>query len=272
MTRFHQCEMQWSGCEEGAISHCPTATVEDKLRRAHVSQSDWEAYALALYDAPPNSLPQLPTIADVEMVYTGLLPLVNVDTRECHIGVDAAYRQPQPHPPYAAYYRRTKPVRAIESHSWVEVTHCSHVFEAGAAWFYVLPGSAVYVNVGNTIAFPDHDDAAAHFLPAYMATADYRRAHRERDIVDIPRAAEAQGYDTIQYLKHCDLSCGRCAHELNFVSAQGLTGCPAGIEFRTGWNASKRCACTTLRGGTREGVAQQCAACESFPMEILTGS
>ncbi len=264
--------MQWSGCEEGPISHCPTATVEDKLRRAHVSQSDWEAYALALYDAPPNSLPQLPTIADVEMVYTGLLPLVNVDTRECHIGVDAAYRQPQPHPPYAAYYRRTKPVRAIESHSWVEVTHCSHVFEAGAAWFYVLPGSAVYVNVGKTIAFSDHDDAAAHFLPAYMATADYRRAHRERDIVDIPRAAEAQGYDTIQYLKHCDLSCGRCAHELNFVSAQGLTGCPAGIEFRTGWNASKRCACTTLRGGTREGVAQQCAACESFPMEILTGS
>ena len=312
MGRFYLCTSRATGCEEVGPVSCPESTASELLAYAGVTTAEWEAYVAELYAANASAVASLPTIRDVELVYTGLLPLQRVDSRELEGtgscprgGLLAPYRQHQPHPPYAAYYRRVAPVEPFASGSWVEVTHCSHEFEAGGAWFYVLPGSAVYISVGRTIAFTDHDDAAAHFLPAEMATAEYREAHRERDIELLPRAAAAAGYDScvlayqtqsamgpcphtcltfhahispwpcrgrIQFLRHCDLSCNRCAHELLLVSTSGRdAGCPPGVEFRTGWQASMPCECTTVRGSVRDGVTQWCVACESFPNGILAG-
>ena len=279
MGSFYLCTSRASGCEEVGPVSCPERTAGELLAYAGVTAEEWQQYVVELYNADASAVASLPTIRDVELVYTGLLPLQRVDSRELDGsgscpggGLLAPYRQHQPHPPYAAFYRRVAPVEPIASGSWVEVTHCSHEFEAGGAWFYVLPGSAVYVRVGRTIAFTDHDEAAAHFLSAEMATAEYREAHRERDIELLPRAAAAAGYDSIQFLQHCDLSCNRCAHEVLLVSTNGRdAGCPPGVEFRTGWQASLPCECTTVRGSVRDGVTQWCVACESFPPSILAG-
>lgn len=43
-------------------------------------------------------------------------------------------------------------MQAIPSDTWVEVTHCGGSgFESHASWYYVVTGSAVYVNVGKTV-------------------------------------------------------------------------------------------------------------------------
>ena len=278
---FALCEWRGGSCEEGATVECPRRTVADMHAAAGITQAAWDAYVLTLYGGAPADLPLLPTIGQVDVVYTALLPLANVDERElrsaappdqCPIGgVDTPYRQNQPHPPYAAYYRRTTPVVAHPSDSWVEVTHCGHEFEGAGAWFYSHPGSGVFVNLGRTAAFDDHDEGATFFLGRHIGSAEYREGHRERDIEMMPRAAAAAGYDSIQFLKHCDLACGRCAHEILLVNANGRTGCPEGLSLRTGPNASKPCGCTTIPGSWRNGVQQHCLACSSFPPQVLAG-
>lgn len=261
MGSFHVCT--WN-CQNGPVIRCPVRSEHGMLDFARVSQSAWRDYVRVLYavddSTPASLLPLLPSIMHMEIVYTGLLPLRGIEHSECiHGGTHVPFRQRQPHPQYAAYYRRVVPVRAYSNGAWAEVSHCGSRIEGNSMWFYVLPGSAVFVNVGRTIAFEDHDDASDLFLGPGVPGG---HLHPARDITTLPRAAAAAGYDSIQFLKHCDLACGRCAHELMLTAVSGTGACPPGLALRTGLNATRPCACQSIHG---------CLACASFPSQIANG-
>ncbi|KAL3914054.1 MAG: hypothetical protein SGPRY_007760 [Prymnesium sp.] len=78
--------------------------------------------------------------------------------------------------------------------------------------------TGIFVNVGRTIVFRDHPDASDYFGVL-------------GDITHVPAAAAKAGYDSIQYLEHCE-GC-MCDFELLLTRARGNTACPQGLEFRT---------------------------------------
>ena len=73
----------------------------------------------------------------------------------------------------------------------------------------------------------------------------------------MPQAAAAAGFDSIQYLEHCE-GCG-CDHELLLTRASGTSACPTHVELRTGPNASRPCECVEAPIGS--GSSRMCIAC-----------
>lgn len=89
------------------------------------------------------------------------------------------------------------------------------------------------------------------------------------------QVALREGFDSIQFVGHCDMRCNlcanaleaplpqlhlahravlssrrsertracRCGHELVLLGVPGTEACHAAIEYRRGWNASLPCAC-----------------------------
>lgn len=142
------------------------------------------------------------------------------------------------------------------------MTHCGgSAFEERSAWFYVAVGSALFVDVGKTIAFEDHGDAVTHFLG--RPCGDWGQCDDEIRGA-LPAAAEAAGYDSIQFMRHCDLckSNGGCAHELMLTKARnGHKACPDHVEWRTGPAARDHCTC--IASSAFQSVrGHGCAVCE----------
>ena len=223
------------------------------LHDARVTSSQWDEYVLRLYSADRSQLGLLPRIDQVSMVYTNMLHLHNVQDfvtyERCAISANhAPARLMQPHVGAAAHYTLAAAPTPAADHAWVEVTHCNSHIEDQSLWFYVSPGSGIFVNVGKTIVFDDHPAASEHF-GVYG------------DITNVPHAAAAAGYDTIQYLEHCE-GC-RCDYELLFTRARGTAACPRGVEFRSGPNASLPCTCQTAQIGS-DAEHRNCITCSSF--------
>ena len=169
---------------------------------------------------------------------------------------------------------RARPHAMVPSHAWAEVTRCggSAYERAFGAWHYVMRGSGLSVNVGRTIAFGCHGEAAAHFLG--------RRCERwqcDDELEALGRAAKAAGYDSLQFVAHCDDRCEHCGHELMvlvdggalrprstmpWLQRRAIPGsddgvCNAHIEYRGGFNASRPCRCVPWLASHRG----TCAAC-----------
>ena len=181
------------------------------------------------------------------------------------------------HTPLVAYLmqrmERDGPHPALPDQAWAEVTHCGgSEHEVHGAFFYVMRGSGIFVNVGRTIAFLTHRDAAVHFLGSKLSNEARgfprtgceggKLVDRQRGIyqcdVELPRlaaVARAAGFDSIQYTQHCDAFCAngpstgggrqQCGHELVLLGASGTAPCPPGIEFRAGLGASRPCRCVS---------------------------
>ena len=256
-TSFYLCDWDCSviECPQCPRIECPQRKEEALLQHAGITRAAWEAYVRRLYGVPSAAQPRLPRIDEVDMVYTRMLPLGGVESTgydDCpRSGAHAPMWLGQPHVVQAAYYAAAAAPLAIPSHGWAEVTHCgSHVEEEGA-WFYVNRGSAIYVNVGRTIAFREHYEAATYF-------------NSYGDISGIPRAARAAGYDSVQFKEHCE-GC-RCDHELMLTRADGTETCPGGVELRTGLDASKPCICAAVAIGTEDRA--WCIACTDFAYSL----
>ncbi|KAL1528837.1 hypothetical protein AB1Y20_010160 [Prymnesium parvum] len=238
-------------CELEARLECPPRREVDMLETQQISRASWDSYVLKLYDAASSELPLLPRFDRVDMVYTRLLPLqvVEVETYDnCpRSATHIPFTLPEPHVRVAAYFNLAEAPIPAADNAWVEITHCGSRLEEESSWFYVLRGSAIYVNVGKTIWFKDHPEAAEHF-------------GIHGDVTNVPAAAREAGYDSIQYLEHCE-GC-RCSYELMLTKATGTGSCPDGLEFRTGANASKPCLCQPRDIGS--GNSQGCITCSSF--------
>ena len=65
-------------------------------------------------------------------------------------------------------------------------------------WFYRAPGSGVFLNLGNTMAFTNHKQAVDHFCPQGMGKGECASLGRAMGAeVAILRRAYASGLDTV---------------------------------------------------------------------------
>ena len=102
------------------------------------------------------------------------------------------------------------------------------------------------MNVGSTISFDDHRQAVRHFLGRDCIGRNKQQCDDELPAL-LPDAARLAGYDSIQFVHHCDLCMhnGGCGHELLLLTAaNGHEACPSNVHFRTGPGARHPCSCT----------------------------
>ena len=171
----------------------------------------------------------------------------------------------------------------LPNNSFAEVTHCGGSdFEADSAYFYASRGSGVWINVGTTIVFGTHDDAVRHFIGRNCAHACEPRT----DVMGLARNcahqcdawhmdkmvanAASAGYDTVQFVGHCDAKCTMCLHEVVVLRAQGGPGCPP-IPYWSGSHAQRNCTCVEHSSsvGTKDNPNRGgCASCDA---QQLTG-
>ena len=160
---------------------------------------------------------------------------------------------------------------ALSNHSWVEVTHCggSH-FEQNASYFYHARGSGMWIHVGYTIAFGYHDEAVLHFLGKNCSRGvreNNGRLQCDRELNRMAVVARQKGYESVQFLRHCDAKCDECLHEIAVLyGGSGRSACP-NIEMRRGSRAQLPCTCVPR--GTSVGTIVKpnrgpCATCAEW--------
>lgn len=164
-----------------------------------------ESYSAALYGAPGKLDPHF------RLIWPSLLPQVALDLvwMRCTLPISAqeeqlsfAYPWPNHHfMQHAAlflYRPRHELTFTIADYQWVEVTHCSYshgVTDATPMYFFHLPGSGLFLNVGRSLRLRQvqDDDDDPHFA-----------VHRAIDRGDFETAELLLGmglsaYDSVQY-------------------------------------------------------------------------
>jgi len=136
--------------------------------------------------------------------------------------------------------------KGFGSHSVVEVSHRKDPFgdEHHGMWFVYAKGSGVFLDLGQTKIFQDHDDANAYF--------NCGKCGNEA----MCQAAAAHGYDTVQFIAHSDSTNYPCAKSIGAqwmnveIVAVKLVGTyPCGqaqgtaAALRAGWDGDKPCKC-----------------------------
>lgn len=142
----------------------------------------------------------------------------------------------------------------LPSRSKVEVTHRSdrkyfkwaaNSFKKNSAkitnqdagmWFYLAPGSGIFLDLGRTIVFEDHDKASRKF--------GCKRGCKSACLAEcFTKRAAAQGYDTVQFTaRHESL----LKYEIMDTRVQKQKGgCPAtdNPRFTSGWDGTRPCHC-----------------------------
>ena len=159
---------------------------------------------------------------------------------------------------------------ALPSGSWAEVTHCGGgTFEESGAWFYAARGSGMWIHLRRTRSFQVHEDAVRHFLRRNCSD----RAQNEgmwqcdNELGEMARTAARQGYETLQFLRHCDAKCEQCLHEIVVLRARGIGVCPH-ITYRRGASGQLPCTCVASASssvGTEHKPHRGfCVACSEF--------
>ena len=111
--------------------------------------------------------------------------------------------------------------------------------EAGSPWFYIVKGSAVWMDIGRTIVFDSHADAVWYFLQEKVTT--HPTPHKQ--LVRVAPVARRMGFDSIQYLKHCDNRCGCIGTELVLTKPASNPTCPS--TFYDTIDSTTPCTCTS---------------------------
>lgn len=221
----------------------------------------WAKYYQAVYGNLPTSFPvrtlDLWMLYDLELTKAkltgatgcpqsvGTCPTANPPLGQRY-NVNNEYQ-----PRYTSFSWHPYPYSELAANSWKEVIHMADPFgdEHYGAWFMYAPGSGIYVFLGQTIAFAEHQDAYTHFA---VTTGDKNE--------ELSKAAAAQGYDTVQFLSHLDHVSYQCDTQntgnpgLNYMGMEILgcklvgtfacgTAAGAPSSIKTGWMASRACTC-----------------------------
>lgn len=138
----------------------------------------------------------------------------------------------------------------FDSNSLVEVSHAKDPFgdEHYGMWFVYAKGSGVWLNVGSTKIFDNHEDAFKFFGAKTTKAVDINE--------DMCQKATAAGFDTVQFIKHDDDVNYPCAKpigvpwmnmEIVAVSLTGTYACGSAqgtpSSLRAGWHGEKPCKC-----------------------------
>ena len=250
-------------------------------RYAWLDHEKWAAYAHELYG--PNNA----TIRDVDVIDRALLPPnLQEAPRGCPRSDDEPFKRFNWHAPFSRfrYFRRRTardpPPPAFRNYSKVEISHCGgSKFETNGAFFYAFRGTGLYIDIGRSLAFETHDDASRYLLGRPCAPGkppDMKLGIFQCD-AELPRiigAAKSQGWDSLQFTRHCDAFCtgknmsdalsGKdprsqlCGFEVVLTRVAGTDACPAGLELFRGWGGHEPCACDASRLRSQRG---RCAAC-----------
>ena len=157
----------------------------------------------------------------------------------------------------------------LRNRSWAEVTHCGGSdFEASAAFYYAARGSGLWINVGRTAAFGTHDDAVRYFLKRNCTLRGVGAHECDPFLKRAMVVAAHQGFDTVQFLGHCDAKCNTCLHEVAVLREQGRLACPS-VSYRSGSRAQLQCTCVEHSSsvGTKERPDRGgCASCVRGPL------
>lgn len=152
---------------------------------------------------------------------------------------------------FVSIYHRP-PYTALGANQWAEFTHTADAEakenEKVGSWMYYVPGSGNYFFLGKTISFQDHKEAVSYFLNEQCLDNECVRYFN-----DVFKEAKAQGYDSVQFLAHADMTCAQnLAIEIVDVAGSGLYACgeknPSSVKwhtrYQTGWDASLVCVCS----------------------------
>tara|TARA_B100000780_G_scaffold176004_1_gene123308 strand:- start:39 stop:635 length:597 start_codon:yes stop_codon:yes gene_type:complete len=149
----------------------------------------------------------------------------------------------------------------LEADAWVEVLHKGGIEdEHVGAWFLTARGSGIWLSLGATIAFDDHEEGWRYFGVASLTDSDPKVAGFLRNEA-MSANASAAGYDSIQFVRHtCPMMYKGCLNtslpdltyfnrEVVVTSLQGIHTCASADGssplLRTGWpQAGKGATCT----------------------------
>jgi len=144
---------------------------------------------------------------------------------------------------------------------WVEIIHQAYYMDGDATWMYYSPGTAIWMDLGKTKVWADHDDAVKELLNEPCQGGQGWGPHDHECIPQFPRlykAAKAAGLDSMQFVKHGDMPCGIEQHRQNMaieivdLGGPGTHSCgmafPNGAtsgksRYRAGWAAQNSCIC-----------------------------
>ena len=165
------------------------------------------------------------------------------------------------HNPYV--YNRTSPLSySFPDNSWVEVVrfaaHTSYVGSDGAGyglWFWIVPGSGVRVNIGNSIRFVDKRLAVQWSKQVagnaqLNCTSTGSASCTEHDDIFFCAAARLRGYDSIitrrHFIKMAHLS-GQPSDMLELIlcppeePSEQKTACPSMLAYQTAGGGDCTC-------------------------------
>ena len=233
----------------------------------------WNAYTRWLYDSGDNGSHLLPTSTEVKVAHVRLFsdtalraivlnPLRCSDLWAC--GTQAFSAKVNVHvPEHFAWalgsFGSGRGHSPAQSNAWVEVTHCAgSKFERNEQpWFYIAPGSGMFVSVGRTMAFATHEEGARRFLGKSCKTFEC-----DEELPNMTAVA-ARLFDSLQFTRHCDGTCGLCQHELVMLRAgrrrSVASPCHEALEYRRGVGAALPCTCTAA--SVSSYGRGTCAAC-----------
>jgi len=168
-----------------------------------------------------------------------------------HAGVAWIYHSVPSQP----YYSQSGTTAGLPGQTWVEIVHTAWPQDAEATWYYYAPGSAIWVNLGNTKAYNDHPDATQDLLgqPCKIQPGDFK-GECELQFAELYTAAVKASLDTFQFLFHTDMPCDgntrrNLALEIVEVHGPGRMTCSGygGVmrksRLRAGWEARSQCEC-----------------------------
>ena len=127
------------------------------------------------------------------------------------------------------------PISAAQSHQVIEVMRFPD--QVGSShWFYYGKGSGIWINVGATIGFRDHQEAYEHF----RVKGQFDGIHTQQDEEMLADALRAHGYDSVQFM---------CAGEniykyeiMSVLSKQEIIGSPC-VDIPTWGKDMQPCHC-----------------------------
>ena len=222
---------------------------------AALAASPWSEYFQIVYGSLPTTFPL--SVGALWLLYDQALVSAKVG------GLPSAASCPQMEwdrytsndmyqPPLVSWIWHAYPYHPLAANTYVEVVHDSDPFgdEAFGMWMLYTPGSGIYFDLGNTIAFAEHEDAYSFFNVA--PGQDMNEA--------MSKAAVAAGYDSVQFLAHVDhvsyvcdtVNTGRVGFdylglEIVAVGLSGTYPCgtPTGAppSIKKGWGGNQLCHC-----------------------------
>ena len=159
------------------------------------------------------------------------------------------------HRDYGIYHSKWSPV---PNNTWVEISHAVYPTEVHGSWVWVLPGTGIWYNTGNTIVFPTPSDVSKTHMKAIEFLSKNCSVHlhgNEWPLIEsevFGLCARKKGYDSVQFEpQDGEVPIGTFnltgLFEMVAVNIDGDKTCgvaePSNTPLRQGWAASEQCRC-----------------------------